>query len=324
MTGLTVVTELASGLYAVTPLIALLAGAKRVICLGQDTAYGTFNELADDLYKLANSWGLPRPIITDNRFDPVLKGADIVTNLGMVRPLDKQLLSFIGAQAVVPYMCEAWEYREGDVDLEACIQLGIPVMGTDESHSSVGVFQYCGMLAVKMILEAGFEVLGNRIAIVSSDRFGLTIRETLSQNGALVQLFTDVEDYSDIERQSWDVIIVAEYVKRECVLGKTGLISGGRLVKLLKRQPTIVQFAGWNQICELKKYQCRIHPQVELSPLRMAKTLSYLGPYPIVLLHTAGLLVGEKMAQAKKQGMTRSDFNEFVISRSPAQPILTF
>lgn len=322
LTGLKVVTEAASGLYAVTPLIALMADAAEVVCIGKNTAHGKFNEIKGNICRLAEMWNLPQPIITSDRFDERLKNADIITNLGMVRPIDKQLLQIIGSQAVIPYMCEAWEVREGDVDFQVCKDMGIPVMGTDENHPNVGVFDYCGMLAVKMILEAGFEILNNKIAVISSDQFGPVIRSAIIKCGGQAKLYTCNDNYSKMEQENWDSVIVAEYIMNNCILGSKGSINGSKLEKLVKNTCGIIQFAGWNEVKDLLA-DVVIYPEENLEPNRMARTLAYLGPWPIVLLHTAGLLVGEKMARAKKQKLIGEKFINYVSSNAPAQEILT-
>lgn len=319
LAGLKIVTEAASGLYVVTPLLALQAGAAEVICLGKDTGYGTFASVRQNLSSMATRWRLPVPVFTDDRKDSRLEGADIVTNLGMVRPLDRDLLTHIGPQTVIPYMCEAWEFREGDVDLETCNRMGIPVMGTDENHPSVGVFQYCGILAIKMILEAGFEVINNRIAILGSEQFGPVIKAAIAGSGAQVTLFTGADGYRGVEEQTWDIILVAEYCK-EVVLGRQGRISGERLEKLTRRASAVIQFIGSNEIGDLPQ-DIHIYPHSKMPPQRMAKTLADVGPWPVILLHAAGLLVGEKMARAKRQNLSKADFIRLVCQNAPAQPI---
>jgi 3-oxoacyl-(acyl-carrier-protein) synthase len=47
--GLVVVTECATGVYACTPAIAALAGARKVVAFGKDSFYGTFKNAQDDV-----------------------------------------------------------------------------------------------------------------------------------------------------------------------------------------------------------------------------------------------------------------------------------
>lgn len=320
LTGLKVVTEAATGLFAITPVIAALAGAQEVVCLGKDNVYGTYEEAQSNIIELARKWGISNICMTNNRNDEILKGANIITNLGNVRPLDSELLQNVGQQVVIPYMCESWEMRNGDVDFEYCQKKGIPIMGTDENHPNVGVFNYCGVLAIKLILEAGFEILGNKIAVISSDHFGPIICQTIRDCGGEVINFAKNDDYFGIEKQQWDIVLVAEYSEINDILGKKGLISGNRLEVLLSRTDIIIQFAGANQL-DLLKEKVNFYPAVKLSPNRMARTLADLGIWPVVLLHVAGLAVGEKMARAKAMNLTEGEFEKFVLEKSPAQVI---
>jgi len=50
-------------------------------------------------------------------------------------------------------MYENWEFRSSDLDLEASRVHGIRVGGTNERHPTVGVFEYLGIMAVKLLLE---------------------------------------------------------------------------------------------------------------------------------------------------------------------------
>ena len=67
--------------------------------------------------------------ILNDRSDSVIAGADIVTNLGFVRPIDEPLLSKLGPQAVVSLMWETWEHRPEELDRDACKRLGIANTG---------------------------------------------------------------------------------------------------------------------------------------------------------------------------------------------------
>ncbi|MCM3271407.1 hypothetical protein [Paenibacillus elgii] len=321
LSGLTIVTEAASGLFITTPLIALMAGAKEVICLTKDTVYGKVSEIKNDLLELSNRWGLGNPTIITDRESPVLKQADIITNLGMVRPLDRSLLNHIGHQVVIPYMCEGWEIRPGDVDFAFCKEASIPVMGTNEDAPEMMIFSQCGMLALKMTLEVGLEVVGNKIAILSSDHFGKVIYETLSNAGAHCILFTSTNSYEGLEKGEWDAVIVAEYNNRDVIIGNNGTISGTRFNELIENTYAIIQLLGLNEVEEIKQLMCKIYPDQTLAPHKMSRTLADLGPRPLILLHAAGLKVGEAMAKARQKGLSGEKFYIEVLEKSPSQLI---
>ncbi|KEQ25283.1 hypothetical protein [Paenibacillus tyrfis] len=321
LSGLTIVTEAASGLFITTPLIALMAGAKEVVCLTKDTVYGQVSEIKSELLELSHRWGLSNPTIITDRSSPVLKNADVITNLGMVRPLDRSLLNHIGHQVVIPYMCEGWEIRPGDLDFAFCQEVDIPVMGTNEDAPEMMIFSQCGMLALKMTLEIGLEVAGNKIAILSSDHFGKVIHKTLSNVGAHCKLFTSTNHYEGLEKGKWDAVIVAEYCRGDVIIGNDGIISGTRFNELIENTYAIIQLLGVNEVEKIKKLMCKVYPEKTLVPHKMSRTLADLGPRPLILLHAAGLKVGEAMARARQKGLSGGKFYQEVLGKSPSQLI---
>ena len=88
LSGLTVLTEAASGPYVVTPVIAAMAGAKRVLAITADSSYATADEVIHQTRSLESMCGLPQRVeIFQERQLGLFAEADIVTNLGFVRPL---------------------------------------------------------------------------------------------------------------------------------------------------------------------------------------------------------------------------------------------
>ena len=58
LSGLTVLTEAATGAYVVTPVIAAMAGARRVLAVTQSTRYGTVDEVRSATLELARHAGV--------------------------------------------------------------------------------------------------------------------------------------------------------------------------------------------------------------------------------------------------------------------------
>lgn len=56
LSGPTVLTEVASDLFALTPLIAALANAERVVVIGRDSRHGLFQTVKQGLFDLAGAW----------------------------------------------------------------------------------------------------------------------------------------------------------------------------------------------------------------------------------------------------------------------------
>ncbi|MBN1810365.1 MAG: hypothetical protein JXA14_00860 [Anaerolineae bacterium] len=301
LSGLTVLTEAASGYYAVTPVLAALAGASRVVALTRDSQYGTAEEAIGQTRAVETLCGLPELVEIHNCRDlGLFKDVDIVTNLGFVRPIDADVVDVMKLTAVVPLMCETWEVRPGDVDLDACRARGILVMGTNESAAGLDVFESCGALCLQMLFEAGLEVHQNRIVIVSSDRFGQVLLAALHATGAdAVQVGPAVLAEQPEVVAECDAVVLADYTYPYALVGKDAPLTGSQLAALAPGT-TVIQFAGGGDVHDLERHGIHSIPQHSVSPFRMGRTLAALGPKPVVDLHGAGLKVGERMARIRQ------------------------
>ncbi len=305
LSDLVVLTEAASRNYVYTPIIAALAGAKIVYGLTRDSRYGTIQEVkkATDLFARLCGVAEQMQIITQKTPD-VIGQADIVTNLGFVRPINHAVVAIMKPTAVVPLMCEAWEARPGDVDLAACQARGILVMGTDESAPGLAVFEFSGPLCLHMLFEAGLEVYQNRIVIVSGDRFGDVLLTALSAAGADVRLISPA---ALAERKEvvagCDALVLADYTYPGALIGKGTSLAGADLAALAP-DAVVIQFAGGANVNDLARHGLRAVPSYSVDSFRMGRTFSALGPKPIIDLHTAGLKVGEAMARARLSGLS--------------------
>jgi len=295
LTGLTILTEAASGPYVVTPVIASLAGAKRVLALTHDSRYASAEAVIAQTRALEALCGLENSteIHTQRSLD-LFAQADIVTNLGFVRPIDAEAIAAMKPTAVIPLMCEAWEFRSSDVDLKACRHKGIPAMGTNETYPGLEVFAYSGWLCLKMLFDAQIEVHKSKIILVSSDKFGRVIERQLAQAGATVHLVPTLCGIAKQEVAGADVIVVADYTRDEMIIGPGGDMTAVDLARIAPGI-TVIQFAGLVDSFNLQECGIVIYPAIEIGAHRMTMTLAELGPRPVVELHTAGLKVGELM-----------------------------
>lgn len=316
MTGMRILTELATGSFSATALLAARAGGQ-VIALGRDSPYGRFIDVEQELLSYASSLGVSNQIIcTQDRQAEELQGIDVIANNGFVRPIDRELLSHVGDQCVVSYMCENWEVREGDVDLNFCSAAGIPVYFSDENGWGMNVFDMCGQLALKLCFEAGLEVVANHIAVLSSDRFGPVIQRALGAAGAETACL-EAPSYEGLESKLWDALLVAEYSTQKVILGD--LIKPDRVKQVVQPGGIVVQFAGANRVAEFRDADFTFFPMTPLEPHRMYRTLAYLGDLPVVSLLAIGLKVGETACRGKREGWEGSGLDQYVLSNSPAQ-----
>jgi hypothetical protein len=310
LAGLVVLTEAASGPYVVTPVIAALAGADRVIALTRASRYGTIEAVMVQTQALAELCGVIVEIHAD-RTPTLFTAADIVTNLGFVRPLDAAAIAAMKPTGVIPLMCEGWEIRPGDVDLAACARRGIPVASTNEDFPGLEVFAYSGWLALKMLFEAQIEAHKSRLAVVSSDKFGIVIADRLCRAGADARLLPDLR-VPAAELSGLDALIIADYTRDDLIVGPNGDLSAAALAAVCP-EATLVQFAGRIDVAGLSAHGMTVFPGVELPGHRMAFTLAALGPRPVVELHAAGLKVGELAARARLAGCSIVELGEITL-----------
>lgn len=300
LSGLTVLTEAASGPYVVTPVIAALAGAKRVIALTRDSRYASSEEVIAQTHALEHLCGLEGSVeIYSQRSLDLFSQADIVTNLGFVRPLDAEAIVVLKPTAVIPLMCEAWEFRPGDIDLNACRRRGIPVVGTNEDFPGLEVFSYSGWLCFKLLFEAQIEIHKSQVIIVSGDKFGTTIETCLARAGVCVKLMPDLRGVVDQDLAGVDALVIADYTRQGYIIGPGGDLTAAELAELAPGV-TVIQFAGQVDVPGIRENGLSIYPGQELGSHRMSVTLAGLGPRPVVDLHAAGLKVGELVHSARE------------------------
>ncbi len=322
LSGMVVLTEAASGNYIVTPLIAALAGAEKVIALTRDSRYATASGVERETFELAASFGFDHDKIRIYRnLNPSLvKEADIVTNLGFLRPLDEKFLTKMNRSAIISLMYETWEYREQDLDLAESFRRGIPVLGVNENHESLRIFDYIGHLCLKILFEAEIEVNKSRIVLVGDNEFGKNIARTLSKTSAEVLYVTSfskgivkqlgatkigetlagrtVQD----QIRNCDALIINTYPHNELIVGDNGQITAARLKDLVP-SALIFQFNGLVDRKSLEKHGFRCLPESPPTLGHMGWTLAHLGPKPVVALNSGGLKVGELLARARQSGL---------------------
>ena len=323
LSGLTVLTEAASGPYVVTPVIASLAEAERVLALTRDSQYATAEAVIAQTRALEALCVVEDSVeIYTQRSLDLFAQADIVTNLGFVRPIDAEAVAAMKPTTAIPLMCEAWEFRPGDVDLEACRRKGILVLGTNEDYPGLEVFAYSGWLCLKMLFDAQIAVHKSTIVIVSSDKFGQVIHRQLERSGASVRLVPSLRSPTfDNDLTQADVILIADYTRDDVIIGPGGDLTA---IELAQRAPnaTVLQFAGRVEMRDLMDCGMTVYHQHEVGARRMGLTLAELGPRPVIELHAAGLKVGELAARARRQRLTTDQALVYVLSTSHlAQPM---
>jgi len=319
--GITVLTEAASGPFAVTALLAALAGAERVLALTRDSRYGTAAEVERYLREWAAELGCAEPIEISRRpAAEVAAEAELVTNLGFVRPISREVVERLPADAAVSLMWEPWEFRPEEVDLEACRQRGVPVLGTWESHPRLEIFRYVGILALKLLLESEIEIAHSRVLVLASDPFGAEIDRCLRVVGAEVRLVdpTAPQPWADAGLEAFlaeaDAVVVAENRAEAPVIGE---MAGLPVKWLVPALPEVVSICGMLDSDALHRLGLRVHPFAPQVPRTMTVTTGYVGPRPVIDLHAAGLKVGEALVRGMRKFQDPVRAVKFALKNSP-------
>ena len=291
-----VLTEAATGAYVVTPVLAALAGARQVLALARPTRYGTLEQVAALTTAVARAAGVHDRIRILTARNPVEVGqADVVTNSGHVRPIDAEMVSWMKPSAVVSLMYEAWEVRADDVDVAACIRRGISVAGTNERHPAVDVFSYLGIMATKLLLDAGIAVYGCTVVLCCDNPFEPYIRAGLVQAGAVVE---STQRLDAAAAADCDAVLVALLPKGEPVIGRR------EAALIAARWPGAVVTQCWGDIdrSALAAAGVECWPRSAPPAGHMAILPAAVGPEATVRLQAGGLKVGEVLLRARDPG----------------------
>jgi hypothetical protein len=293
LAGRVVVTEAASGAYAVTPVMAALAGAREVHAVASDSRFGTADQMLASTERLAVAAGVADWIeLLESKAAAPLEAADIVTNSGHLRPLDRQTVARMKPGAVIPLMYEAWELRPEDVDLDACRLRGIRVAGTNERHPAVDVFSSLGPLAVKLLGDAGVAVGSSRLLLLCDNPFRPYLERGLRSAGAELVTRERLSDGPVDER--WDVVLVALRPGAQAVL----TAADANLLAECAPGTSVVQFWGEVDRAALSAAAVPVWPEAPPARGHMAILPSAVGPEPIVRLQAGGLKVGEVLCRS--------------------------
>ncbi len=291
-----VLTEAATGAYAVTPVLAAMAGAEKVFALTRSSPYGTVEQVKEKTQQLAEIAGVGGRIeFITQKLPELVAQADIITNSGHVRPIDSEMIGWMKSTAVIGLMYEAWEFRPEDIDLTACLQKGIKVVGVNEHHPAVDVFSFLGIMAVKLLLDSGVAVYTSDILLLCDNPFRSFIEQGLVNAGARVDTVESLAT-APIDK-TYDAILVALQPRPEPVLSATDAIS------VAKYWPGALVAQYWGDIerSAFSTQNIPICPAEEPKPGHMGILPSAVGPEPIIRLQTGGLKAAEVVWRQSSQ-----------------------
>jgi hypothetical protein len=320
--GLTVLTEVGSNHYLLTPLIAAMGDADKVLVLTRDSRYARADVIVRKLEDLAKAWALDhRIVVLSSRGDRRISDADVVTNLGFVRPIDREMIDRLKPTAAIPLMWETWEYREADLDLQYCRLKGMPVLGTDEGHPFLRTIAYVGACAAKALFAAGIEIFGSQVVILGGGPFANSCITMLEAMGAAVSHVNvnardGFADQLAAASRGADALVVAEHHDRRQLIGGEGGLPPERLVRG-SEAPLIVHVCGEMDPSQFEALGLSVYPSSVAPAGTMSLTTDFVGPKPLIDLHTAGLVVGASLARRRLAGDTADQAEKHTLKDVP-------
>lgn len=323
LSGLTVLTEAASGSYLYNPLIAAEAGAKAVYTFCRDTQYGKTKDIGKKMLSLSETQGRSNSIKFITRKDAgIIIKADIVTNSGHLRPFTKEFMSKMKPTAVIPLMWEPWELRDTEIDIIAAKERGILIMGTNEHEPPCDMRPYSPMTALKLMMDHQTSIIDDNILIVGNqETLAIAIEDKFVSMGLKckrIETTVNIDQITDaIEWASY--ILIAEHSDNKLLIGEDALMSISDLIETGIEAVGVI--SGQVDLEGLVSAGVSVFPK-QLAPVGyMSFQPSELGPYPVMDLFTAGLKVGEAMARARMMGLSQHDAALEAIQKSPAMDL---
>jgi hypothetical protein len=189
-------------------------------------------------------------------------------------------------------MYEKWEYRSSDVDAEYCIKKNIPLAGTWENHPDIMVFEHVGPLAVKMAMEAGYEVYGNHILVWSDDHFGELATKFFLKMGAKEVIYAINSDLLYERAAELDFVFICDY-SEERNFGSDSFFNADRLLELNPALGLVHLFG--NLETDYLKQKMNVYPDITGKASTMTYTLTKTGLTPYINLQVAGYKVAQSL-----------------------------
>jgi hypothetical protein len=190
------------------------------------------------------------------------------------------------------------------------------------------MYDYAGMLVVKLVLALGVEVANSRLLIVGGGHLGREGAARLTTLGARCWWFADdhpaatplaalAEVPADI-LGTMDALVCVEHADPRQLVGPGGLIEPARLAAINPGLPIGVA-SGMVDDAELARYGLTVFPAGGSRFGYQRYGTGELGPRPVIDLLAAGLKTGQVMARARQSGMSPRAAARFSIETSAAQ-----
>jgi len=335
LSGLTIFTEAATGNYLYTPIMAALSDAQHVFAVTSDSKYGSKEEVRKQTLEEASKLEVnDRITVLFEKDRSCLSRSDIVTNTGFVRPITMEMVSCMKPTAVIPLMRFANELRPEELDLQACNEKGIVVLGTNENHPKLNLLASSGFKICKILFEKGFSLCGDKLLLIGSGDVCNYPTEFFINNKVSIDRVAFDNDIPEKQRSfirnreevlknldSYDAIIVNELRYNIDILSNEGFIP----VKLLKKINPFIQIihlAGSINKDDILREGLELYPKHVRPFGYMSVSSDYLGPRCTLGLNAASLKVAEVASGCRLRGMSVLETIEYALQNSPADRVM--
>jgi hypothetical protein len=315
--------------------MAALSGAEHVFAVTSDSMYGSKEEIREQTLEEANKLKVDDKItVLFEKDRRCLSRSDIVTNSGFVRPITREMVSYMKSTAVIPLMRFANELRPEELDLQACREKGIIVLGTNENHSKLNLLASSGFKICKILFEKGFSVYRDKLLLIGSGDVcnypteffinnKVSIDRVAFDNDIPEKLRSFTRNREEVLKNldSYDAIIINELRYNIDILSDEGFIP----VKLLKKLNPFIQIihlAGTINKGDILREGLELYPK-HIRPIGyMSISSDYLGPRCTLELYAASLKVAEVASRCRLRGMPVPETIEYALHNSPADCIM--
>src|SRR3989304_3350389 len=334
LSDLTILTEAATGHWIYTPFIAAFANASSIICVTRDSKYGKSKEIVKNFMNISQYFGFQNKIrVYDNLSSELIQQADIVTNSGLVRPIDKKFINSMKKSAVTSLMWEPWEFRESDIDIKTCWKNDISILGVNETNELMNCMDCAGDLILQILKINNLSIKNKNVIFVAENKSAFyIIKSLLSAGVASLVCVSEIFDKQLREKgikvissrlsdssvepflKECDFIIIDSIPIKNKIIGGDGL----KISKLKEISPKlkIIVYFGSVDYLELKKSGFECYPEQNPGDQHMGWTADLLGSKIIIESNTLGLKVGEILSRLRLKGLS-SRATELEAVKSP-------
>ena len=320
--GLTILTEAASGAYFYNPLIPIIANANKVITFCRPSHYGSVEDIRTKMFEAYGSLGLGEKFEFITKLEAsVLEQVDLITNSGHLRPFGANFIKSLRDTAVISLMWEPWEMREGEIDLVAARKKGILIMGTNEHDPPCDMRPYSFLAALRLLMDLKVSIAEDNLLIMGDQRtLALAIADGFRKQGYATKSMTlEMAENQNLLEESLDwasVILIAEHADKRLLLGREGIIRSEQVIA--GKVASVGLISGLIETDDLLEANIAVLPKKAVPQGYMAYSPSELGCFPVMNLFSAGVKVGQAMVRARLGGHGLKKSAEIALESSPA------